>query len=201
MGTANVMAIELGLQTEEKAVARIIAGETRPFTAGLLRGASPSSHFCLMAGIGLDGHIVRGVTLARKKRFGKGAYLLSALEHLRTWETDRLRVVTPTADFTCHSIIICNAARYGGHFTLAPSASIFSPTLDLVAVSGNSRMDHLRLAGATLMGGHDRGSGIVRMAAERIRIEGIQPLQADGDDWGDTPAEILAEPDYARIIC
>jgi len=201
MGTANVMAIELGLRTEERAVARIVAGETRPFTAGLVRGASRSSRFFLMAGVGLDGHIVRKVTLERKKRFGKGAYLLAALDHLRTWETDRLRVVTPTAEFSCHSIIICNAARYGGAFTLTPSSSIFTPALDLVAVSGSSRMDHLRLIGTTLLGGHGGGSDIIRMTAERIRIEGVQPLQTDGDDWGDTPVEIFTEQDYARIIC
>lgn len=201
MGTANVMAIELGLQTEEAAISRIVAGESRPFTAGLVRGASRSSRFFLMAGVGLDGHIVRKVTPEQKKRFGKGAYLLAALKHLRAWETGRLRVDTPTAEFNCHSIIICNAALYGGAFTLAPSASLFTPTLDLVAVTGSSRRDHLRLVGATLRGGRSGGSGIVRMTTEKILIEGVQPLQVDGDDWGDTPVEILAEKEYARIIC
>lgn len=200
MGTANVMAIELGLRDEATAVERIIAGESRPFTAGLIRGETRSSRFFLMAGAGLDGHIVRNVTPERKRRFGKGAYLLSALQQLRTWKTDRLRVVTPDTEFDCHSIIICNAARYGGPYTLAPSASLFTPTLELVAVTGSSRLDHLRLAGATLTGGHRGGSGIVRLTAERLRIEGVQPLQADGDDWGDSPVEIVAEPAYADII-
>lgn len=201
MGTANVLALELGLQTEENAVARIIAGDSRPFTAGLLSDATRSRRFFLMAGAGLDGQIVRGVTLARKKRFGKGAYLLAGLEQLVRWEGGRLRVVTENAEFSCHSIIICNTARYGGAFTLAPAASIFSPTLDLVAVTGSSRMDHLRLVGTTLAGSRGNEDGIVRIRARRLRIEGVRPLQADGDDWGDTPVEISAEPDYARIIC
>jgi len=200
MGTANVLAIELGLQTVEKAVAKIISGENRPFTAGLVTGASRSSRFFLMAGVGLDGHIVRGVTPERKKRFGKGAYLLSALEQLRHWETGRLRVITEGADFSCHSVIVCNAARYGGAFTLAHGASIFSPSLELVAVGGSSRTDQLQLALQTLKGGSG-AAGIIRLAAERIRIEGAKPLQADGDDWGDSPVEIIAENEYARIIC
>jgi len=200
MGTANVLAIELGLQTVEKAVAKIISGESRPFTAGLVSGASRSSRFFLMAGVGLDGHIVRGVTLKRKKRFGKGAYLLSALEQLRHWETGRLRVITPDADFSCHSVIVCNAASYGGAFTLAHGANIFSPSLELVAVSGTSRTDQLQLALETLKGGNGGAGGIIRLTAERIRIEGAKPLQADGDDWGDAPVEIVAEKEYARII-
>jgi len=201
MGTANVLAIELGLHTVEKAVSTIISGESRPFTAGLVSGASRSSRFFLMAGVGLDGHIVRGVTLERKKRFGKGAYLLSALAQLHQWETGRLRVITHDTDFSCHSVIICNATRYGGPFTLAPSASIFSPSLELVAVRGSSRRDYLQLALETLKGGKGEADGIIRLTAGWIRIEGAKPLQADGDDWGDSPVEIIAEKEYARITC
>ena len=200
LGTANVLALELGLNSAEKAVERIIAGVSRPFTAGLVRGGSRASRFFLMAGVGLDGFIVRGVTLARKKRFGKGAYILSALEHLRRWEGGRLRVITENADFSCHSLIACNAARYGGEFTLARRASIFSPHLELVAVTGSSRLAHLGLVRETLLGTPGRGGSIVRLTAEKILIEGAKPLQADGDDWGDSPVEIVAEPAYANIV-
>lgn len=200
LGTANVLAIELGLRNAATAVERIIAGRFRPFTAGLIRGGERSSRFFLMAGIGLDGFIVRGVTPARKKRLGKGAYLLSALERLCRWECGRLRVITPDADFSCHSLILCNAARYGGAFTLAPGANIFSPALELVAVTGSSRLAHLQLAKETLLGGTGSRAGIVRLTAQTIRIEGVKPVQADGDDWGDSPLEIVAEPAYASII-
>lgn len=199
LGTANVLAIELGLDSPEKAAQRIVAGVSRPFTAGLIRGSSRSSRFFLMAGTGLDGGIVRGVTLERKKRFGKGAYLLSALEQLCSWDHGKLRVATEGGEFDCHSLIVCNAARYGGPFTLAPEASIFTPGLELVAVTDGSRLAHLALARETLLGSRG-GAGILRLSAERIRIEGAKPLQADGDDWGDTPVEIVAEPAYARII-
>ncbi|HZV82114.1 MAG TPA: diacylglycerol kinase family protein, partial [Geobacteraceae bacterium] len=200
LGTANVLALELGLSSAEKAVERIITGESRPFTAGLIRGESRTSRFFLMAGVGLDGFIVRGVTQARKTSFGKGAYILSALEHLLRWEGDRLRVITENADFSCHSLVVCNAARYGGQFNLSRGASIFTPALELVAVTGSSRLAHLGLVRETLLGGRRGTAGIVRLTAEKIRIEGVKPLQADGDDWGNSPVEIVAEKEYARII-
>lgn len=200
LGTANVLALELGLTSAEKALERIIAGESRAFTAGLIRGESRSSRFFLMAGVGVDGYIVRGVTLARKKRFGKGAYLLSALEHLCRWEGGRLTVSTENADFSCHSLVVCNSARYGGPFTLAPGASIHSPTLELVAVTGSTRLAHLALVRETLMGSGKGSSGIIRLTAESIRIGGTKPLQADGDDWGESPVTITAEKAYASII-
>jgi diacylglycerol kinase family enzyme len=200
LGTANVLAIELGLRTADRAVERIIAGESRQFTAGLIRGEAKCSRFFLMAGIGLDGFIVRGVTPERKQRFGRGAYALSALEHLRRWETGLFRVTTKNADFSCHSLVVCNASSYGGPFTLAPKASIFSPGLELVAITGSTRRALLQLARQTLLGKAGVAAGVIRLTADRIRIEGAKPLQADGDDWGDSPVEIVAEQEYARII-
>jgi diacylglycerol kinase (ATP) len=199
MGTANVMAIELGIRTPEQAVSRIINGQSQPFTAGLLTNSKRSSRFFLMAGAGLDGHIVRGVSLREKSLLGKGAYLLSALRNIITWDPNELQVTTESEEFCCNTLIVCNAARYGGSFLLAPSSSIFSPSFNIVAIKGNTRMLSLTAVAETLLG-RNNPDRIFRTTAHKIRIDGAKPVQADGDDWGNSPAEILAEPGYARII-
>jgi diacylglycerol kinase family enzyme len=198
LGTANVMAIELGLNSPEAAAQRIINGESRPFTAGVISNGRKISRFFLMAGVGFDGAVVRGVTPALKRSFGKGAYLLSALGRMAVWERGELLITAEDRQFTCHSIIACNAAHYGGSFTLAPTASIFAPTLELLAVTGNSRRGVLALAAAALSGKADKS--IVRLSAQGILISGTKPVQVDGDDWGDAPVEIRAESNFARII-
>ncbi len=198
LGTANVLAIELGLKGAEAAVQRIIAGESRPFTAGAIRSAEKSSHFFLMAGAGFDGAVVRGVTNGLKRRFGKGAYLLSALSQLASWERDELRITTEDQQFSCHSIIVCNISHYGGSFRLAPAASIFAPTLELLAVTGLARRNLLSFATHAI--GSRSDSSIVRFSAKSIVIAGTKPLQVDGDYWGDAPVEISAKSDFARII-
>jgi len=200
LGTANVLALELGLRRPEQAVARIIAGESRLFTAGLLRAGERASRFFMMTGIGLDGHVVRGVSPGQKRLFGKGAYALAAWRQMRAWETDELTVFTRDASFTCHSLFVCNTARYGGSFLLAPAASIFTPTLELVAVRHNCRRAYLGLAFDLARGRAPAGDGIVRLSTDWLRLEGAKPIQADGDDWGDAPVEIMTEKDYARII-
>lgn len=200
LGTANVLALELGLYRPEQAAARIIAGEARPFTAGLLRAGERSSRFFLMTGIGLDGFVVRGVSPRQKRLFGKGAYALAAWRQALTWETNELTVTTRAASFTCHSLFACNTARYGGTFLLAPAASIFSPTLELVAVRRSSRLAYLGLAVDLARGRAPAGDGIVRLSTDWLRLEGVKPIQADGDDWGDSPVEITTETNYARII-
>ena len=199
MGTANVMAIELGIKTPEQAVSRIINGQSRQFTAGLITNTRHSSRFFLMAGVGLDGHIVRGVSLREKRLLGKGAYLLSALRNLIRWDSSELHVTTESEEFCCSTLIVCNAARYGGSFLMAPSSSIFSPSFDIVAIKGNTRMSSLTAVANTALG-QNNPDRIFRTSASNIRIDGSKPVQADGDDWGDSPAEILAEPEYARII-
>jgi len=198
LGTANVMAIELGLNSPEAAAQRIIANESRPFTAGFISCGQRSSRFFLMAGAGFDGAVVRGVTPSMKKSFGKGAYLLSAIGRLTSWEGGELQITTEDRQLTCHSIIACNAAHYGGSFRLAPAASIFAPTLEILAVTDRSRRGLLSLAAAALGGW--RHSSLERFSVQKILIAGAKPVQVDGDDWGDAPVEIRAESSFARIL-
>lgn len=199
MGTANVMAIELGIKSAEQAASRILTGLPQPFTAGLLQNGVRASRFFLMAGAGFDGHIVRAVSLKEKKLLGKGAYLLAALRSFVSWDSSELKVITETESFSCGSLIVCNASRYGGSFSLAPTATIFSSSFDLIAIKGSSRSAAIRALAGIALGGSD-AEILHRTTASSIKIAGIKPVQADGDDWGDAPVEILAEPEYAKII-
>jgi len=199
MGTANVLALELGIRSAEQAASRICTGLPRPFTAGLLQNGVRASRFFLMAGAGFDGHIVRGVSRREKQLLGKGAYLLSALRSLVSWDSSELLVTTETEQFSCGTLIVCNAARYGGSFSLAPAANIFSPSFEIIAIRQSSRSAAIRAITDLAVGRPDTGR-LYSTTASRITVKGVKPLQADGDDWGDAPVEILAEPDYARML-
>jgi len=199
MGTANVMALELGIRSAGQAIARISAGQPQSFTAGLLQNDFKSSRFFLMAGIGFDGHIVRGVSLREKKLLGKSAYLLSALRCLTSWDSSELQVTTETEQFSCGTLIVCNAALYGGSFTLAPSADIFSPSFELTAIKGSSRSAAIRAMTAAVSA-KEHSEQLHRTNSSKIIVTGFKPVQADGDEWGDSPVKIAAEPDYAKIL-
>jgi len=199
MGTANVMALELGISSSAEAVRRISSGQPQPFTAGLLQNSAKSSRFFLMAGTGYDGHIVRGVSHRKKKILGKSAYPLSALQSLVSWDSGTLTVTTEEEEFSCGSLIICNASRYGGSFVLAPSATVFSPKFEIIAIKGISRSNTIEAVIKAALGRSDPAQ-LYRTTASRISVAGLKPVQADGDDWGDAPLEIVAEPDYAKML-
>ncbi len=139
LGTSNVLAMELGIASLPEAVERIIRGETRPLPVGLLAKGGVQRYFSLMAGIGLDGAVVEGVRLCEKRIIGKGAYFLAALRLLVNWESGRLHVLAKEGEFDCHSVIVCNAAKYAGKFLLARQVDLFTPRFEVICVSGGSR--------------------------------------------------------------
>jgi diacylglycerol kinase (ATP) len=200
LGTANVLARELGIVSRADAVARIVAGETRPLTVGLIEAGEIRRRFLLMAGIGVDGAIVRGLRLGEKRVAGKGAYLLSAARLLCRWEREQLVVTASGRRMECHSVVVCNAARYGGGFVLAPGADLFTPEFQAICIKGDTRSAYLRLALSVVSGRVKENRDIVCFRAGELTLSGRKPVQADGDYFCDAPVRITAMSGFARLV-
>lgn len=201
VGTANVLAHELGVGSLESAIECIAAGNSRSLAVGLMEdGAGLSRRFVLMAGIGLDGGIVHGVRPQEKRFLKKGAYLLSALRILLRWPRGRFSVVADGAALECHSVIICNGARYGGNLELVPEADISEPWLDLFCITSESRRSYLGIIASVLLGRSRERIDVKRLRASRITVGGDRPVQLDGDGCGRAPVKVGVLPDFARIF-
>jgi len=200
MGTSNVLAAELGIKSIKNGIKRILKGKTRPLSLGLLHLEQGSHRFVLMAGIGLDGTVVRDVWPLGKRLLKQGAYALSALFSAFRWDRSLIEVVSGDRLIKCHSVIVCSASRYGGDFILAPEGDVFSPELTAVCIRKNGRRSYARLAYELLRGKSDTGSERIRIPAEGLEIRGIKPIQIDGDFVGYSPVRITSVPDFARII-
>lgn len=198
-GTANVLGRELGLRSAGDAVARIVRRETRPLATGLLEGFGVRRRFFLMAGIGFDGQVVEGVRSDEKKRFGAGAYLLSALRTFAAWDRRPLEVEADGVAIPCHGAVICNAARYGGPFVLAPGASLFQDGFRVVLIRNPSRWRYLFLA-LRVVAGRGAGGGVSVLSARRVTVGGNKPVQVDGDFICHSPVTVTAEADFARLV-
>ena len=200
LGTANVCARELGIGTVDEAVRRIVRRETRPLPVGVLEGFGVGRRFFLMAGIGFDGFVVEGVLGDEKKRFGKGAYILSALRTLSNWDRRMMEVEVGGERRLCHSVIVCNAARYGGSFVLDSGASLFVPRFRVVCVEAVRRRDYLRLALRVAAGRGAAGAGVAVFDADSLTIGGNKAVQVDGDFICHGPVSVRALPDLARLV-
>jgi diacylglycerol kinase family enzyme len=200
MGTSNVLAAELGIKSVKNGVKRIVKGKTRPLSVGVLHLEQGSHRFVLMAGIGLDGSVVRDVWPLGKRLLKQGAYALSAFFSALKWDRSLIEVITADRRIECHSVIVCSASRYGGDFIIAPEGDVFSPELTAVCIRKNRRRNYLTLAFELLRGRADTSSELVRIPADGLEIRGIKPIQIDGDFVGYSPARITSVPDFARII-
>jgi diacylglycerol kinase family enzyme len=200
MGTSNVLAAELGIKSVKNGIKRIVKGKTRPLSVGLLELEQGSHRFVLMAGIGLDGTVVRDVWPLGKRLLKQGAYALSAFFSAFKWDNSLIEVITGDKRLECHSVIVCSASRYGGDFIIAPEGDVFSPELTAVCIRKNGRRSYLQLAYELFRGKADTCSERVSVPSEGLEIRGIKPIQIDGDFVGYSPARITSIPDFARII-
>lgn len=199
-GTSNVLAAEIGITSIDDGVQRIIGGKTRSLSVGLLKMEERSLRFVLMAGIGLDGAVVRDVWPLAKRLIRQGAYALSAVKNALVWDSTVFAVRTPEKEFTCHTAIICNASRYGGNFILSPESSPFKPGLSAVCITGYHRRTYLKSALDLFRGRIGSNLELVRVHSSQLEIHGRHPIQVDGDFVGYGPARISEIAGFATII-
>lgn len=199
-GTSNVLAAEIGIRSIDDALLRIAAGKTRSLSVGVLELEELAHRFVLMAGIGLDGAVVRDVWPLGKRVLRQGAYALSALKSAIKWDPTLFKIRTPGGDVTCHSAIICNASRYGGNFVLEPGSTPFNAGLTAICITDNRRRTYMRIAYDLFRGTEPRGGSLVRLSAPEIEILGTKAIQIDGDFIGYGPGRLSTEPDFARLI-
>jgi diacylglycerol kinase (ATP) len=199
-GTSNVLASEIGITSLDDALERIASGKTASLSVGIVEMESRSLRFVLMAGIGLDGAVVRDVWPLGKRLLRQGAYVLSALKSAVAWDTSVFELNTPEGAVTCHTAIICNASRYGGDFILSPGSSPLISGLSAVCISGSTRRTYLRSALDLFRGTSGTSRGLIRIHASSFEIRGRGAIQIDGDFVGYGPARISELADFANII-
>lgn len=199
LGTSNVLARELEIASIDDALDRLARGESRPISLGEIARDGERRRFVLMAGAGFDGAVVRDVRLSEKKAIGKGAYVLSALRTLWNWDATELKVTGGGRSVSCHGVIVCNAAKYGGDFLLAPEADLFSPGFQVLCISGG-RLAYLSLALHLLNGTVAYSSHVTCFSAASLELSGNKAVQLDGDYACPTPLAIRTLPDLVRLV-
>ena len=199
-GTSNVLAAEIGITSNDDAIERIIAGKTASLSVGVLEMQERTLRFVLMAGIGLDGAVVRDVWPLGKRFLKQGAYALSALKNAVAWDSSVFRLTSSDTEVTCHTAIICNASRYGGNFILSPGVTPFSQGLSAVCITEGKRCTYLGSAVDLFRSKTTEGMNIRRIDSSCFEIDGNAPIQIDGDFVGYGPARITECHDFAKII-
>lgn len=213
LGTANVLAHELGLGFSAQSVAHTMtAGRELLVWPGEANGsetrADPPRCFSLMAGVGFDAKVVAGVTAPLKRRWGRGAYVWRALVEARRYRPVRYAVEVDGEAYEAASVIVTRARHYAGPYVVAPEAALDEPLLHVCLFKRWGRMHALRFGAALLRGALPRTPGYRVLTGRRVRISVTdnagerrrQPVQIDGDDALTLPVSIGLAPRGVRVL-
>ncbi|MBB3174122.1 YegS/Rv2252/BmrU family lipid kinase [Endobacter medicaginis] len=193
LGTANVLAAELGLPSTPKAVAAMLAGgRARRLWPGLCESDAGRRLFVQMLGVGFDAHVVHHVSRPVKRVLGKGAYVWQTLRELPRYDFEPIALRADGREFTAGSVIVAKGCRYGGPYRLAPEADPSAPGFAVVMFERSGRGAALAYGAALPLDLMTRIPGIRRIRAHEVVIDARAglPAQADGDAAGATPLRI-----------
>jgi len=196
LGTANVLAAEIGMPLRARRIARaIVRGEVRSVHVGSVNGR----RFLMMAGVGFDAHVVANVDPRLKRAFGKLAYVVETLVGLFRFPYRHYRVIIDGTPHDAASVVIANSHYYGGRFTCAPQARLDDPALHVCLFERSGPWSVLRYGWGLVAGRLHRLRDVRVIAGSGIRIEGAtgEPVQCDGDITGKLP--LVARADAARM--
>jgi diacylglycerol kinase (ATP) len=203
-GTANVLARELGLPVDDKQALRIAAeGKSRRIYLGVAidETRNESRNFVLMAGIGLDASVVRRVQPSLKKRIGKGAFWVSGLSHLATWNPRPFILEINGRRYTSTFAAIGKAAKYGGDLAITPGARLDQPEFEVCIIDTRSRLRYLRLLSHAMRNGMPRNTPEVQLVnAVSVRAHGDAQVQVDGELIGHLPMRFEISPHSLEVI-
>ena len=190
LGTANVLAHELGLPFSPTAIAAALAfGRTRSIWPGIATGPTGRRLFIQMLGVGFDAQVVHNLSPSLKRTFGRGAYVLQTLHDSFHYAYDPISVRVDDVELQAASVIVSKGRLYGGPYLLAADATPFEPGFSVVTFPRGG-VRHTLLYGAMLPLGMLAGAtALGHMRGHCIEFPGnvAAPAQADGDSAGHTP--------------
>ncbi len=199
LGTANVLAHEIGLGGSPAEIARTIAvGEPKPIAVGVVNGR----RFVMMAGFGFDAFVVASVRPRVKRFLGKAAYVLATLGALLTFKFPRYRVSVDGRNYDVASAVIANGHFYGGTFVCAPDARLEDPSLHVCLFLGAGPWRTIRYAVWLALGRLSELDDVLIVPATSIEVEPVDhgPVQGDGDILAHLPASISLETGKLRLM-
>jgi len=204
VGTANVFARELDLPLTLDEACALLAGQHTISSVDAMKARG--KYFVLQIGIGLDSLMIRDTEREAKRRFGRAAYVWTALTRLVGYQPVRFTIVVDGKRLRprASQVLIANGGVLGvAPFRWGPNICPDDGRIDVCIVSARTALDYLGLIWHTLLGQQHRDRNVRYLpAAESILINADQPLpvQADGEILGETPIRIEVVPDAVSVI-
>jgi YegS/Rv2252/BmrU family lipid kinase len=204
LGTANVLARELGIPLDLDAACRLAADPHASRNIDAMRVGA--NCYLTQLGVGLDAIMIRDTDREAKRRFGRIAYLWTATTNLLGFQPRRFTV---TADnrvfhFRASQIVIANCGVLGQRpFRWGPDIHPDDGRLDVCIIRARSLWHYIQIAWHVLLGQHRQSPNVRYVSARHalaIASKRPLPVQADGEIIGETPVTVEVAPGVVRVV-
>jgi diacylglycerol kinase family enzyme len=200
VGTANMLARELGLPKNPEFVAQIIeTGAVLPIDVGLVNG----HRFLSLVSAGFDGLVTKEIVGLGRKIRGYCGYARPIAKALRRYRPVNLEVRVDGRDtFIGTNVMVLKVRKYGGIFVFARNASFDSGSFEVRVFSGRSLFSLAKygLAGVARVTEALRDVHRVSAGTVEISADCPFPVEADGDYIGSGAVSISLAPQKLRAI-
>ncbi len=204
-GTANVLASEMGVSTQlAKAADALLSYPAERISTGRIetRDETPRS-FLLMAGAGLDAHIVYSLNYSLKRKLGKVAYWLAGFSQFgRTFEEFSVRA--NGREYQASFALISKVRNYGGDLEIAREVSLLDDEFELILFHGRESWRYLKYLAAVAIRQHGDIKGITMLRTREVEMAHAADdrvfVQVDGEFAGHLPARVEIVPASLSLL-
>lgn len=199
-GRGNDFVRALGLPPNPLAAAARLG---RAATSWLDVGYVGDRSFLGIASAGLDS-LVQERAARTPRIMGRATYGYALMGVLRHWSPAEFTISLDGAEqrVTGWNVAVANSGVYGGGMRMAPRASLYDGTLDVVSILECSSAHLLRAFPKVFAGTHLSDHAIRSWSASEVRISCADPftLYADGEPLSSLPALVTVRPGALRIL-
>jgi len=200
LGTANVLAHELGLPRDVHATLEILAEKhTRKVDVATVNGELSF----MVTGVGVDAMTVREVERSRRGPITKFSYFGPVLRTLSRYRAPRLKVEVDGEGLPEEYglVLVSNTINYGGLLNLDAETRLDDGRFEVYLFRAQTIWALLAYGLRGLLGRLPGGLGELRRARS-VKITAAEPVpyQIDGDYRGETPLDITVSDCPVRLL-
>jgi diacylglycerol kinase (ATP) len=207
-GTGNLLAGNLRLPRSPAAAARVIlAGRTASIDLGAVERPDGTHFFAVCGGTGFDARLMARTGSAEKRRWKRAAYVMRAFAALPdvTSPLHRVTVDGVARELPAAMVLIANCGELVPPFLrLGDNIAPDDGWLDVVVLRAEGVFQSLSAFVELLRRPANGGRRLWFGRGRTVRVEVLegapQPMQLDGEPWGDAPFEARLLPAALSVI-
>jgi diacylglycerol kinase family enzyme len=208
-GTGNVLAGNLRIPLGPvQATELILAGRSRRIDLGRIERPDGIHYFGVACGAGVDARVMAGAAADAKRRYGIGGYFASLFRVLPEIRSKRFRITVDgqVMERDAALVMVLNCGEMIPPLVRARRDAVLDDgVFDVIAISADSPWEAVRglwraLANVMFETGTTGYLAYARGREVTIAADPPEPVQFDGDQFGETPVTALIQPGALKVM-